>query len=323
MIYITTIHEQNIKKRNDQDGAAGHFALAWLVGPVLAQQYGLRYIYNPVIPEYMGTNWNNFLGFDKIVPSKLNSRGVTHYSIDNIANYKIIELPKFSFPANTDNFKSIIHKYKYSSITEDENIILRTSPGQSLGMSWLYWLNNDLREKYDAARLENPVSLDCDSNIINVVCHIRKGDINPVDQPERWITDKQYRHLLENICLTMDRRYIQNKVRIHICSEGDIKDFHELGKDAMFGGILSFHLNESPYITFHRMVMADVLVNAKSAFSVLAAYLNKGIKLVIPFSIYLDHSFPKNDNFKDLISVDNNMDFSKEKLINTLSETKI
>lgn len=302
MLYITTQHEHNIKKRYEQDSAVGHFFLGWLIGPILAQNYGLKYIYSNPVPDYIGNEWNDFLGFKKTFPG---------YKIEN---YKIIDLPMLSWPATSEQFRALMKKYEYSSISDEKNIILQTQPGQSLSIDWSYYLNNGLREGYDEKRQENPIQCYFDKDFINVAVHIRRGDINPKDQPERWITDKEYERLLENLCLTLQSKYLENKLKIHIYSEGENGDFIRLIRNPMLFCTLVFHLNEDPMITFHHLVSSDILINAKSAFSVLASYLNKGIKMVIPFSIYWNHSFPKNNNFNNLIEINDNMDFNQEKL---------
>lgn len=296
MIYITTSHEQGIKKRNEQDEAVGHFFLQWLSGPVLAQKYGLIYLHQDIIPQYIGDMWNQFLGFD--------------FAHRNLVNNITQVLPKIKWPAKTDNQElfSFIRKISCSSISEESNIILVTSPGQSFEIDWSYYLNNNLRERYDFARQTNPVKLNNPDDYYIVCIHIRKGDINPKDQPERWMTNTQYYELIRNIENVLDSQYI--RYQIQIISEGEKQDFGCLND---IDG-LKFILNEDPKTSFHRMVVSDILVNAKSAFSVLAAYLHKGPKLCIPFSIYWNQTHPDNDNFKDLIWINNNMDFDNNKL---------
>ena len=307
MIYIITQHEQDLKnKHGEEDAAMGHNFLLWLAGNVLAFEYGYRYIYTPIIPEYMWTECNQFLGFDKIVPSKLNSQGRKHWFLDDIKNYEIIDIPKIPFPARYYQFDKIIKKYSYASISEDKNIILRLAKGQGIGIDWAYFLNNDLREKYDEARRQNPVHEYKNDSFINIACHIRRGDINPKDQSDRWITNEQYIKLFKNIYDILGSTCL-----IHVHSLGEKSDFSDIEN---LGEYIKLHLNERPIVAFHNLVSSDILINSKSAFSVFAAYLHKGIKFCIPFSIYWTN-FP---DWPELIPVHKDYNFDFNKLIETM-----
>ena len=61
-------------------------------------------------------------------------------------------------------------------------------------------------------------------------------------------------------------------MRFHILSEGDLADFREI-TDVHPG--MTWHLNDDVKLSYHHMVMADVLVPALSAFSRTAAFLSK------------------------------------------------
>jgi hypothetical protein len=294
MIYVTTQHEQGVKNRHVDDAAIGHHFLNWLKGPTLAQRYGLRYLYNDIVPHYMGTKWNEFLGLGKI---------------ENVSNCDVVNIPQVEWNASWDHpvIAEYVKKYEHSSITEHENTLLRTAPGRGIQIDWQYYLNNDLREKYDFARREYPVGCHKWDTFINIGIHIRRGDINPKDQPERWITNSQYIRLMETITSKF-----KDDCLFHIYSEGMPASFADILNH--FGLAVILHLNDDPIVAFHNLVTCDVLVNAKSAFSVCAAYFHKGPKLCIPFSIYWQQTHPDNDNFKDLIWVNENMDFNINKL---------
>ena len=64
------------------------------------------------------------------------------------------------------------------------------------------------------------------------------------------------------------------KIVFHIISQGKIENFQIL-KDNCENTIL--HLDEPTEISFHQMVIADVLVTNKSSFSYTAALLSNGI----------------------------------------------
>jgi len=257
----------------------------------------------------MGTKWNDFLGLDRKVPSALNESGVPVYFIDDIKNCKIVDIPQIEWNSNYNHpvIVDFIKKYECFSMTEDQNILLRTAPGRGMQIDWQYYLNNDLREKYDFARQKNPVVYHGYSTFINVGIHIRRGDINPKDQPERWITNNQYIRLMQNIV-----KVYGDNCLFHIYSEGAPSDFKDVLDSIGLSVVL--HLQDDPIVAFHNLVLCDILVNAKSAFSVCAAYFHKGPKLCIPFSVYWQETHPNNDNFKDLTWVNDNMDFNNEKI---------
>jgi hypothetical protein len=71
------------------------------------------------------------------------------------------------------------------------------------------------------------------------------------------------------------------------------------------------------------MINADIFIPAKSAFSTLACYLNKGIKFVIPFSVYWKNDFPNNNNFNNLIPVYENYNFDFDKFIKALENKNV
>jgi hypothetical protein len=299
MRYITTTCEDGVKSRYADDGAVGHFWLKWMAGPIMARRYGLQYVYNHVIPEYMGTKWNEFLGFDK-----------NELSIGDIPNnIKIIDLQRLSWDSTWNHpvFRKAIMD------NPEDNVLFKIAQAQSIEFDWQYYLNNDLREKYDFARQQSPMKSDLNPHTINICLHIRHGDINIKDQPERWISNEQYEFILNQI-----NRFVNNCV-IHICSEGEIKDFGNVSKIKN----VIFHLKESPFQAFDRMINADIFIPAKSAFSTLACYLNKNIKFVVPFSIYWKNDFPDNDNFWNLIPVYDNYNFDFDKLTKALDNLNV
>lgn len=290
MRYITTTCEDGVKSRYEDDGAVGHFWLKWMVGSIMAHGYDLQYVYNHVVPEYMGTKWNEFLGFDK-----------NCVKIEDAKDLKIINLQKLPWDSTWDNPSF------QKTITDNpkDNILFKIAQAQSIEFDWRYYFDNDLREKYNFARQQNPVKSDLDLSVFNVVVHIRHGDINIKDQPERWITNEQYEHIFKQINVVFDSKCV-----IHICSEGKTEDFGNLCKISN----IIFHLNDSPFEAFNRMINANMFIPAKSAFSTLACYLNEGIKLCIPFSIYW-RNFP---DTRELIHINENYDFDFRKLIITL-----
>ncbi|MAV56355.1 MAG: hypothetical protein CMI79_02315 [Candidatus Pelagibacter sp.] len=109
-----------------------------------------------------------------------------------------------------------------------------------------------------------------DNKYKNIAVHIRRGDVNKTKYPSRFTTNKQYIDLLKKINL-------DNSI-IHIFSEGEENDFQDI-VEAFSEIKVVMHINEEIQLTFHHLVMADVLVLAKSSFSYCAGLLNKNIKI--------------------------------------------
>lgn len=105
-----------------------------------------------------------------------------------------------------------------------------------------------------------------DENYINVAVHIRRGDVTNTGPMGRWMCDEHYLSAMQRI------RKEHKKVFFHVFSEGNKDQFVKFwAKD------VQFHLNGDIEETFHALVIADILLTSKSAFSYSAALLSEGI----------------------------------------------
>jgi hypothetical protein len=100
----------------------------------------------------------------------------------------------------------------------------------------------------------------------NIVIHIRKGDVNKKNHPDRWIELEEYIDVLNYFT----KNYPDYK--IYICSQGLEKEF-ELFKDFD----IEYKLNEDVLETFNFMVQASILFIARSSYSYMAGFLNNNI----------------------------------------------
>lgn len=123
---------------------------------------------------------------------------------------------------------------------------------------------NEIRQNYFLnEKPENPYN-----NYVAI--HIRRGDVNIVDHPDRWIDNNFYLTYIQKI----KNKYPDKK--IIICSQGNINDFkviQNLNTD------LIFDLIDDPLRHFNILVNANVLVPCLSSFSFIAGLLNKNIVL--------------------------------------------
>ncbi len=184
-----------------------------------------------------------------------------HHNNNNIKN----------FPKHMNDFINIESKFKtINELSNYEKSILHTfKEGPfvhgSLHPEYFYdnHILNLLREIYFSR--EKPKTC-YDVNYNNIALHIRRGDVNENKHYSRFSKNEEYIDLLKKIDL-------ENSI-IHIFSEGDERDFQDI-VDA-FPNIKSvMHINEDIQVTFHHLVMSDVLVLAKSSFGYCAALLNK------------------------------------------------
>jgi len=105
----------------------------------------------------------------------------------------------------------------------------------------------------------------------DIVIHIRRGDIG-AHAPDRFTSNTDYVAIIQMLKAT----YPNRTITIH--SEGTLDDFKELAIEGV-----DFRLNDAVMTSFHSMVMANVLVTAKSSFSYAAAILNRNKVYYMPF----------------------------------------
>lgn len=112
--------------------------------------------------------------------------------------------------------------------------------------------------------------LQYDTTVNNIALHIRRGDVNKDKYPSRFTSNEIYIDLLQKLDL--------NNSTIHIFSEGKDEDFIDI-VNLFPDNIFVLHLNENIQLTFHYLVMADVLVISKSSFCYCAALINSNVKI--------------------------------------------
>jgi hypothetical protein len=103
-------------------------------------------------------------------------------------------------------------------------------------------------------------------DFINISVHIRR----PNSRDDRiYGTDTPNSYYLDIINTIRNNKY-NKPLKIHIYSQGDIRNFSEFISDDTI-----FHLDESIQDTFLGLVYADILVTSRSSFSYTAGLLTK------------------------------------------------
>lgn len=188
-----------------------------------------------------------------------------HHNDENIDN----------FPTYMNNFINIEHKFNTIDQLSnyDKSILHKLKEGPFVHGSKCpeYFYNNHIlnlfREIYFSR--EKPV-VSYNKQYNNIALHIRRGDVNNIKYRSRFSSNQQYIDILKKMNL-------DNSI-IHIFSEGDEKDFQDIVE--AFPNINTImHINENIQLTFHHLVMSDVLVLAKSSYSYCAGLINKNIKI--------------------------------------------
>jgi hypothetical protein len=119
---------------------------------------------------------------------------------------------------------------------------------------------------------------------IDIAVHVRRGDVDPANP--RFTGNSFYQNLISSL----KQKYPSREIIIF--SEGELEDFKDFGlnKD-------QFRLNLDVAETFHSLVVANVLVTARSSFSYTSAILNENTVY------YQDFWHKKLDHWLDISSL--------------------
>lgn len=118
------------------------------------------------------------------------------------------------------------------------------------------------------------------NNPINIVVHIRRGDVTETQNSQRYISLDYYMSCLGELKSIMENRKIKYQIHIHSDGESSV-----LGDQKFpLGGLSSWHINENLPETFQSFVNADILFAGFSSLSYTATFLRKkGCVLYPPF----------------------------------------
>lgn len=178
------------------------------------------------------------------------------------------------FPKLMNDFINIEHRFKtMDDLTSyEQSTAHRTLEGPIVHGSYNpeYFYNeytlDMLRDIYFS---RDKPDVTYDPSHINIALHIRRGDVTTKKYTSRYTSNIEY----INIVKKMD--YPPNSV-IHVFSEGEESDFQDI-VDAFRDVNVVMHINENICLTFHHLVMADIMVVARSSFSYCAGLINKNV----------------------------------------------
>jgi len=119
---------------------------------------------------------------------------------------------------------------------------------------------------------------------VDIAVHVRRGDVDPKNP--RFTGNSFYQNLINNL----KQKYPSREIVIF--SEGKLEDFEDFGLNED-----QFRLNLDVAETFHSLVVANVLVTARSSFSYTSAILNENTVY------YQDFWHKKLDHWLDISSL--------------------
>jgi hypothetical protein len=109
------------------------------------------------------------------------------------------------------------------------------------------------------------------SSEYNVAIHVRRGDVNKDDFPDRWTEQSIYASIARHICTH------HHKASIHVFSSGkNSEGWSTLQSVNDTCGSVSFHLDKYEFDAWAHFVAADALVTSRSTFSYVPALFAKG-----------------------------------------------
>jgi hypothetical protein len=263
-----------IKSQPNPQGGLGHQFHNWILGMLIAKKYKCEFINTKftgrirngegrTIIETERVGWNDFLNFG----SKLKNKG-------EITPTKTITLPRLELGHNInlsqDELDATLSTWGDLIKNSKDNTLINLPVDQMVGilsetiyvecgdyLKDCYWSKN---KKYDF-----------NNNLMNVVVHIRRGDISKIRNGNRWLEIYDYKKQLDYI------RKKYGKVKFHILSEGNPKDF-----DLIKNEDVNLCINNGDLESFNMMCSSDILITGLSSFSILASYLTKGLVFYNP-----------------------------------------
>ena len=108
--------------------------------------------------------------------------------------------------------KEIYHYFKHLSLYKNQNLILSLTEDQFPGglMKLLPRKISALRSWLTFEPHENPLN--------QIAVHIRRGDVDPIEYPKRYLYNKYYINLLKKILKQLET-IDKNKLIINICKK--------------------------------------------------------------------------------------------------------
>lgn len=220
--------------------------------------FGIKYLHNPLknIEHYQGDRdewsslWEKNFSLDKIEP--------VYNKDENNLKSKNLKQPLLLWKRKNTVYN--IHNCHFFLDLFPDNYKV---------------FSNDFRKSYFLRNSDKHFKFNSYKKI-TIGLHIRRGDVNSMNHPDRYTTDEFLIKKLSVIVSVLKKNNID--FQISIFSEGKRNDFGVFNK---FNPVLC--INEDALDTMHLMINQDILIMAKSSFSYIAAIISEGIIFYEPF----------------------------------------
>lgn len=272
----------------------GHQWMNWQLGAILANKWDLGFVHTPLISERSNGNWDNFLNF-----------GSRYKTIDHLSELKVINLPKldYGFDKSVDIGKQNLNHIARLIANGKDNTVYQfprnTFPG--IVSSKLYHIVDQLRNDYF------DVNTPHDNGEFVASFHLRRGDVSPIGNPNRWLENEYYIEWMYLIKEILDSHSISNYRFVLFSTSSNISDFSE------YPDFVETRIDGDPYEDFDYMVNSDILFAGLSSFSIMAATLNPNFNFYCPLRTYCSWMEYHGNPYKLNYSNSYNKDVSKLK----------
>lgn len=256
-----------LKTRQNKNGGVGHQWMNWQLGAVLAEKWNYGFVHSSLDSKRSGGSWDEFLNFGE---GYLRKQDVDDLTIKNIPDWdygfgkskeigtkNLKKLKKFLQEGPDETVYEFPHNKFQGIIAKDLPIIIPS-----------------LREKY-YSRHKNPT----ENDQFVVSFHLRRGDIDPDNNSNRWIDNEFYIEWIDRIKLVLDQSNIDSKF-VLFSTTGRTGEFED------FPSFVELRIDGNPFEDFNYMVYSDVLFAGLSSYSILAATLNENFCFYCPLQTY-------------------------------------
>lgn len=251
-----------LKTRPNGGGGIGHQWCNWQVGAALAEKWGYKFDHTPLISQRSGGDWDSFLNIGKGYESNINLRekelpdlNFGHFESKEKGKKNLKRIKKF-----IDNGKeNTIYKFPYNKfpgiVSKDVSLLV-----------------GEMRKKF---RKKNPVK---NHNSFTVSFHLRRGDVDPEQNSNRWLSDEFYINWMKKIRSFLSESRVDNfEIYLFSTTGYYTKNFDN------YPDFLNLRIDGNPFRDFKFMADSDVLFTGLSTYSVLASVYNVGFTFYSPF----------------------------------------
>ena len=264
MYFLTIVLDGGIIGGQVKEGA-GSLIQAVIGVYALAKQLDLEFHFTELvnIGHSEGSNmdqkswdrkWNNYIIENLLPESK---------SLINYDEVFTVEAENLDILVNDKVDKKVLLKVEYSSVKKyiDNHIEILDN------------ILDHLRNGYDKSKKDTYYEKDKKTIAIHIRMFTPNDGTDIEDCREYFNVASHMESYIREIIMKISEKY--NSPSIHIYSEGNLDTFKNL-----LDLNINFHLNEDPLLTIHHLIKADVLFMAKSSFSYIASFYNKGDKYI-------------------------------------------